>query len=60
MVERVCMVKLFQCIACNSPFVAENEALVSRRGGSCPECARVEWRKRLGLPGDFLTRIPFA
>jgi DNA-directed RNA polymerase subunit RPC12/RpoP len=53
------MAGLYQCTRCNSPFVAENEELIARRGGSCLECAKIEVLKRMGLPPDFLTRYPF-
>lgn len=53
------MVELYQCTRCNSPFVAENEELIARRGGSCPECAKIDVLKSMGLPPDFLTRFPF-
>ncbi len=53
------MVQLYQCTRCNSPFVAENEELIARRGGVCSDCAKVDALKRLGLPEDFLLRYPF-
>ncbi len=54
------MAELYQCTRCNSPFIAKNEALIARRGGSCPECAKIEILKSMGLPPDFLTRYPYA
>jgi DNA-directed RNA polymerase subunit RPC12/RpoP len=53
------MADLFQCTRCNSPFVAGDEEHVGRRGGTCPECAKVEILKSMGLPADFLNRSPF-
>jgi hypothetical protein len=53
------MADLFQCTLCSSPFVAEDEGLIVRRGGSCPECAKIEILKSMGLPPDFLIRYPF-
>lgn len=58
-VENIVMADLFQCTRCNSPFVANDEARVAQRGGSCPECAKVEILKSMGLPADFLSRSPF-
>ncbi|MBV8344374.1 MAG: hypothetical protein JO190_05175 [Candidatus Eremiobacteraeota bacterium] len=54
------MVELYQCTRCSSPFVAHDEELITRRGGSCLECAKIEVLKSIGLPPDFLTRFPYA
>ena len=43
-----------------SPFVAQDEELVAHRGGSCPDCTRVEILKSMALPPDFLIRHPFS
>lgn len=53
------MVELYQCTRCNSPFVAENEELITRRGGVCTDCAKVDVLTSMGLSPDFLTRFPF-
>ncbi len=54
------MAGLYQCTRCNSPFVADDDELIARRGGWCLDCAKVEVLKRMGLPPDFLTRYPYA
>ncbi len=54
------MAELYQCTRCGSPFVAEGEARIARRGGVCTDCAKVDVLKSMGLPPDFLTRFPFG
>ncbi len=54
------MAELYQCTRCNSPFVADDEELIARRGGLCLNCAKIEVLERMGLPPDFLTRYPYA
>jgi hypothetical protein len=47
------MADLFQCTLCNSPFVAEDEELIARRRGSCPECAKIEVLRAWGFRRIF-------
>lgn len=54
------MAELYQCTRCNSPFVADGEERIVRRGGVCLDCAKVDALKSMGLPPGFLTRSPFA
>jgi DNA-directed RNA polymerase subunit RPC12/RpoP len=54
------MVELYQCTRCSSPFVAERQEIIARRGGVCLDCAKIDVLKSMGLPPDFLTRFPFA
>jgi DNA-directed RNA polymerase subunit RPC12/RpoP len=52
--------ELYQCARCKSPFVAEDEERIARRGGVCMECAKIDVLESMGLPPDFLKRFPFA
>ena len=53
------MAELYQCSRCNSPFVADDEERIARRGGSCLDCAKLDVLTSMGLPADFLIRYPF-
>lgn len=52
------MAELFECTQCLEPFVAADSDLIARRNGYCADCSKAEFLKSMGLPPDFLDRLP--
>ena len=52
------MADLFVCSLCDTPFIAEDKGLISRRNGMCATCTRREFLKSIGLSPDFLDSYP--
>ncbi len=38
------------------PFLAEDEGLIARRHGRCPQCTKAEFLNSIGLSSDFTFR----
>jgi len=50
--------ELFECTICSYPFFAADKGLIARRNGWCPDCAKREFLKLIGLPPNFLDGFP--